>query len=74
MPLSGDTLKITVNGDTLYNGTIPSDALTSLDNFGAQDKLSIELRTTAVTRFPSDPRAFGIAIRALRLGHTIESR
>lgn len=68
MPLSGDAMKITVNGDTVYQGTIPSDAITvPLDKFAAQDKLTIELQIDAVTRYPNDPREFGVAIKALRL-------
>jgi hypothetical protein len=69
MPLSSDTLKISVNGDTVYHGNIPSNAVTmSLDKFVAQDKLTIELLTTAVTHYPNDPRELGIAIKELRLG------
>ena len=69
MPLSGDALRVTVNGDTVYRGTIPSDPLTiALDAFAAQDKLTIELQTDAVTRYPNDPREFGVAIKQLRLG------
>jgi len=68
IPLSGDTLKITVNSDTVYHGTIPSNAVTmSLDRFVAQDKLTIELLTNAVTHYPNDPRELGIAIKELRL-------
>jgi hypothetical protein len=68
MPLSSDTLKITVNGDTVYQAMMPSSALTMpLDKFAAQDKLTIELQTNAVTRYPNDPRAFGVAIKELRL-------
>ena len=68
MPLSGNTLKITVNGDTAYHGTIPSNAITmSLDRSIAQDKLTIGLLTTAVTHYPNDPRELGIAIKELRL-------
>jgi hypothetical protein len=73
MPLSGDALEITVNGDTVYRGTIPSDPLTlSLDRFAAQDKLTIELLTAAVTYYPNDSRAFGVAIRQLRLGKRVD--
>ena len=69
LPLSGDALRISVNGDTVYRGTIPSDPLTiPLDKFAAQDKLTIELQTDAVTRYPNDPREFGVAIKQLRLG------
>ena len=69
MPLLSDTLKISVNGDTLYQGTIPSDAVTmSLDKYVVQDKLTIELLTTAATHYPNDPRELGIAIKVLRLG------
>jgi hypothetical protein len=69
MPLSSDMLKITVNGDTVYHAMIPSSAVTmSLDKFAAQDKLTIELQTNAVTRYPNDPREFGLAIKELRLG------
>jgi hypothetical protein len=68
MPLSSDTLKITVNGDTVYQAMMPSSAFTmSLDKFAAQDKLTIELQTNAVTRYPNDPREFGVAIKELRL-------
>jgi hypothetical protein len=68
MPLSGGTLKITVNSETLYHGAIPSNAVTmSLDKFVAQDKLTIELLTNAVTHYPNDPRELGIAIKELRL-------
>jgi hypothetical protein len=68
MPLSGGTLKITVNGDTVFNGTIPSDAVTmSLDRFVGQDKLTIALLTNAVTHYPNDPRELGVAIKELRL-------
>ena len=73
MPLSSDALKITVNGGTVYHGPIPSNGLTiPLDSFSAQDKLKIELQTTAVTRYPNDPREFGIALKTLRLGKSIE--
>jgi hypothetical protein len=69
MPLSADALKITINGDTVYQGALPSKAVTiSLDGFAAQDKLTIELTTDAVTHFPNDPRDLGIAIKELRLG------
>jgi len=69
MPLSANTLRITVNGDTVFRGTIPSDPLTiPLDTFAAQDKLTIELQTDAVTRYPNDPREFGVAVKQLRLG------
>jgi hypothetical protein len=69
MPLSADALKITINGDTVYQGALPSTAVTiSLDKFAAQDKLTIELATNAVTHFPNDPRDLGIAIKELRLG------
>jgi hypothetical protein len=68
MPLSGGTLKITVNGDTVFSGTIPSDAVTmSLDRFVGQDKLTIALLTNAVTHYPNDPRELGVAIKELRL-------
>jgi hypothetical protein len=40
------------------DGPIPSNAVTMpLDRFAAQDKLSVEPRTTAFTRYPNDPRA-----------------
>jgi hypothetical protein len=69
MPLSGNALKITVNGDTFYQGKIPSDTITvPLDKFAAQDKLTIELQTDAITRYPNDPRELGVAIKELRLG------
>ena len=69
MPISGDALTITVNGYTLYQGRIPSNALAmSLDRFVAQEMLTIELRTNAVTRYPNDPRELGIALKELRLG------
>jgi hypothetical protein len=69
MPLSSDALKITINGDTVYQGAIPSSAVTmSLDRFVAQDKLAIELLTSAVTNYPNDPRDLGIALKELRLG------
>ena len=68
MPLSGGMLKITVNGDTVFNGTIPSDAVTmSLDRFVGHDKLTIALLTNAVTHYPNDPRELGVAIKELRL-------
>jgi hypothetical protein len=68
MPPSSNALKVTSNGETVYNGTIPSDTLTmSLDSFVAQDRLSIELQTNAIRHYPNDPRALGVAIRALRL-------
>ena len=73
LPLSSGELKITVNGGTVYQGAIPSNALSvSLDSFVAQDKLSIELQTAAATRYANDPRELGIAIKALRLGKSIE--
>ena len=69
MPLSGDALTITINGDAVYHGTIPWDVVTiPLDKFAAQDKLTMELRTNAVTHYPNDPRELGIAIKQLRLG------
>jgi hypothetical protein len=75
MPLSGNALKVTVNGETVYNGAIPADTLAvSLGGFVAQDKLSIEMQTNAITHFPNDPRALGVAIRTLRLGKSVESR
>jgi hypothetical protein len=68
MQLSGNTLKISVNGDTVYRGAIPSDAVTiPLDKFAAQDQFMIELQTDALTRYPNDPRELGVAIRELRL-------
>jgi hypothetical protein len=68
MPLSADLLKISVNGDTIYNGVPPSSALTMpLNKFAAQDKLTIELQTSAVTHYPNDPRDLGVAIKKLRL-------
>ena len=75
MPLSGNALKVTVNGETVYNGAIPADTLAvSLGGFVAQDKLSIEMQTNAITHFPNDPRALGVAVRTLRLGKSVESR
>jgi hypothetical protein len=72
MPLSGDTLKITVNGDTVYHGAIPPKAVSmSLDGFLAQDKLTIELLASAVTHYPNDPRELGVAIKELRLSKSI---
>ena len=69
LPLSSHALKITVNGDTVYQGTIPSEPITvPLDKFATQDKVTIELQTDAVTRYPNDPREFGVAIKELRLG------
>ena len=47
---------------SVRSATIP------LDTFAAQDKLTIELQTDAVTRYPNDPREFGVAIKQLRLG------
>jgi hypothetical protein len=73
MPLSGDALEITVNGDTVYRGGIPSDALTlSLDKYSAQDRLTIELFAAAVTHYPNDPRTLGVAIKQLRLGKQVD--
>ena len=69
MPLSGDALTITINGDAVYHGAIPWDVVTiPLDKFAAQDKVTMELRTNAVTHYPNDPRELGIAIKQLRLG------
>jgi hypothetical protein len=49
-------------GGTVFTVTM------SLDKFAAQDRLTIELQTNAATRYPNDPRAFGLAIKELRLG------
>jgi hypothetical protein len=69
IPLAGDTLTMTINGDAVYRGPIPSNMVTmSLDKFVTQDKLTTELQTNAVTRYPNDPRELGIAIKEFRLG------
>lgn len=69
MQIASERLKITVNGDTVYDDTIPASAVTiPLEGFAAQDKLAIELSTSGTTRYPNDPRDLGVAIRGLLLG------
>jgi hypothetical protein len=68
MPLAAAALQITVNGAFIYDSAVPTGAVTmDLEKFAAQDKLAIELRASAVTHFPNDPRDLGVAIRELRL-------
>ncbi|MDI1266122.1 MAG: hypothetical protein PS018_22995 [bacterium] len=69
MPIASERLKLTVNGDAVYDGAVPASAVTiPLDRFAVQDKLAIELSTSGTTRYPNDPRDLGVAIRGLGLG------
>jgi len=68
MPLATKTLRITVNGLPLYDGVVPSGAVTvTLDKFASQNELGVELEASAATRYPNDPRELGVAIKELRL-------
>jgi hypothetical protein len=66
MPLAADRIRITANGNTVYDGAIPTDAIDlPLEKFAGRDPLVIELRTNAITHYPNDPRDLGVAIRTL---------
>jgi hypothetical protein len=68
MTLAADALRITVNGEAVYDGVIPSAEITlPLEKFSAQVRLAIQLQTNAVTHYPNDPRDLGVAIMELQL-------
>jgi hypothetical protein len=68
MPLVGARLDITINGDVVYRGPVPANAVTiQLDNYAAATVLAIEIGTDAATRYPGDPRTLGFAIRQLSI-------
>jgi hypothetical protein len=69
MPLSPDArLRLTINDWTAFEGLVPNEPLTvSLDRFANQRRLTIDLKTTPITRYPRDPRDLGVALRTLRL-------
>jgi len=70
MPLSpGAQLQLLINGWVVFDGPVPSEPLAiSLNRFVREKHLTIELKTTPITRYPRDPRDLGVALKQLRLG------
>lgn len=61
-------LAVTVNGQSLYEGSIPIDPLDlPLERFAADQVLSIRLQVTPARRAPGDARELGVAIKHLQL-------
>jgi len=69
MPLSpGAQLQLSINDRVVFDGPVPSEPLAiALNPFAREKQLTIELKTTPVTRYPGDPRDLGVALKQIRL-------
>jgi hypothetical protein len=68
MPVSGDWIRMRINGREIFSGSPPqSMLLRSLDEFSGDEALRLEIEINAPTHFQGDPRELGFAVRELSL-------